>query len=220
MTHLRRILIHLTDCALLGVLTLSFWAPSLTASSHPSPDFYDAKWRFDVSPTWHFTNEVPSGNLRDRVEDGSQEWNMLPPSMHFNKGSEVGNYAWNSCGPNGDGTNGVHWGAMDGKNGAWGITHMCVYDGNPDRMYSFQIRFDQAEDWYNDTGNPPSDKLDSKGASAHEFGHGTGFSGHFAAGGAACDQPKSTMCPFMEYGQDFMRTLEEHDKHTFGNAYN
>jgi hypothetical protein len=205
-------------------LAIGVLATVLPAAAHPKADYYQGVWRQDLVVDWRFTDNVPTGNFRDRVEDGSQEWNQLPPDMRFNRAGEIDDYPFASCGPGGDGTNGFHWGNIDGQGGTWGQTYVCVYSADPDRLYSSQIRLDKNEDWYSGTGDVPGDKIDTKGAAAHEFGHATGFAGpysngHFNPNGSECEDAKQTMCPSMNYGQEFMRSLEEHDRHTFGNAY-
>jgi hypothetical protein len=73
----------------------------------------------------------------------------------------------------------------------------------------------------------PNDKVDTWAVSAHEFGHAGGFGSgdsglaHFPGDSSICDlgAPKQTMCQGLPYGAQFWRSLEEHDKHTFRNAY-
>ncbi|HEX7167289.1 MAG TPA: hypothetical protein VF230_09945 [Acidimicrobiales bacterium] len=60
--------------------------------------------------------------------------------------------------------------------------------------------------------------------SSHEFGHATGWGKHYDDDFAVdiCDEDnlkKHTMCAGIAASNQRMRTLEDHDVHTFKNSY-
>jgi hypothetical protein len=83
-------------------------------------------------------------------------------------------------------------------------------------------------DWYgwDDLSLIEPHEEDFEGVAAHEAGHTTGFWGmyadcHFDPNGDYCPftSARHTMCPSQEDGSASFRSLEEHDIHTFQNAY-
>ena len=80
-------------------------------------------------------------------------------------------------------------------------------------------------DWYQGTSAPPAGRWDLRSVATHEAGHATGFAGHFGNAADLCPSPRTasahTMCSGSQsaLGTIFLRTLEEHDLHTIGNAY-
>lgn len=195
------------------------------AVAHPAGKWYKFKWApGDRTQHYGFADAVPGGNLRDRVEGGARQWNTLGPNMQARRGGVNVNFAWNNCSNRDAGDNSIHWGGIDGgpKPGQFNIyaqATWCVYSDNRDRLYTSQIKFDKAENWYKGTGDPGNNQVDAWAVATHEFGHFFGFKRHFKAGSAACGSPKQTMCQGLPLGAKFWRSLEEHDRHTFRNAY-
>ena len=226
MRRARSLLVDCVVAAALAAMVLGAigWA-------HTGSTFYTKKWKSgERNQNYGFASDVPTGNFRDRVENGAQQWNALAGNMQFSRGGV--NVTWNfgsAC--NAAGNNSIHWGAIDGPpvagqtNTAAQTTH-CVYTNEPQFLALFRMRFDSADPWYRDTGDPPSDKIDLWSLAAHEFGHATGWGAggaqnHFDSGGSVCtSSPKHTMCPSIPQGESYWRSLEEHDRHTFNNVYN
>jgi hypothetical protein len=199
------------------------------ASSHPTDDFYRDFWP-DSEVTWRFKNDVPVNedpgdgtSFRARIVDGSRKWNVLPPDLRFEKLSgDV--TAWGAQDCPGFMQNAVHWDGIDGPGGTFGRTFLCTFVG-PSEIFleSFQIRYDSDDTWYSGTSSSvPSQQVDAFSLGAHEFGHATGWRGHFGAMNVELcgpGAPRQTMCPDTNRGSSEWRTLEDHDRHTFDNAY-
>lgn len=210
------------DIALIAV-TAGLLCASI-ALSHGASEYYNLRWkageRFQV---YEYQTLVPSGNFRERIRNGAQAWNSLPPEVHFTDGSVNLNVSHGQCDANRQaGENGVYYAGIDGKDGVLANTAYCVWESEPTKLYAFSIKFDNAENWYSGTGTPGGSQYDTHGVAAHEFGHATGFTTHWAVGPPLCnaDSKKHTMCPAIGTGSTIWRSLEEHDVHTFENAYN
>lgn len=170
----------------------------------------------------------PHSRRRGRLES-------LGEPMQFTEAPPRDDFDGFSC-PSTAGTNGVHVRDMDGQNGALAVTVTCFTSSG---IYSSNITFDPAEDWYTGTGSPAAGvqiggecfiglcELIFGSVASHEWGHATGFNGPFADGhfdpndSALCsDGPqKETMCPSLRKGDTNARPLHTHDKHTFQGAY-
>jgi hypothetical protein len=80
--------------------------------------------------------------------------------------------------------------------GDYGETLVCDMDNNG-RNDFFWVVIDEDRDWHHYWNSPvPTGKYDLAGLFSHEFGHATGFDGHFPSGSGACPitQNYSTMC--------------------------
>lgn len=228
---------------LMGAVAASLASPSIN-SAHQASEWYSSKWTAgtqqgidtDQVVDWRFVNNFPDGSgFRNRVKDGAAEWNELAPSMRF---------AYESGAPDANGlgwddpcpapTQGnyqadkVGWQEISGSAAAQ--TYFCPIDGNS--LLYFRTRFDKDLNWFGGTGDPNSNELDIWSYSAHEFGHAGGRSkggdgdGHFPETSQLCPGPSSpefsdrhTMCGGAYYGTRNERSLEEHDKDVFRNAY-
>lgn len=193
---------------------------SAAATAHPATDFYNEKWPSNNDNVeWRFDQEFPTGNKRDRVKDGAQEWNNVGQPMKFEKlAGDFASFPANSC-PTEEQKDAVHWGGIDGSGGTLAQTFICTSGGN---LFNFQIRLDQAENWHGGTTSPGPNEIDVWSVAAHEFGHGTGWRGHFSSTSSLCNANATdhhTMCPAYVLGTQYDRSLNTHDKHTFDNAY-
>ena len=221
----RALVIDCLAAALLAALVLATVGPA-----HDKDTFYTKHWASgERNQDYGFANAVPTGNFRDRVQDGAQEWNALAGNMQFHRGGVDVNWSYgDAC--NAAGNNSIHYGNIDGPPVAGQLntaaqTRHCYYTDRPSILALFRMRFDEDDPWYRDTGNPPSDRIDLWSLAAHEFGHATGFGqfgaqDHFGASSVYCDPPKQTMCPSTSQGSAGWRSLEDHDRHTFNNQYN
>lgn len=106
--------------------------------------------------------------------------------------------------------------------GVLGEVRLCVSTGGNVIQFSLAIDPDAGgASWYTGTGDAPSDTVDLWSVAAHEFGHVTGFYGHFSESSSVCDNNSSrhTMCSPIYGGTERQRTLNTHDEHTFSGAY-
>ena len=203
-----------------------------TGVAHTGSVYYVQKWKStERNQNYGFGSDVPGSAFRDRIENGAQQWNALAGNMQFFRGNV--NVTWNfESGCQAAGQNSIHYGAIDGGTvpgggfSVWAETTTCVYTSDTTKIANFRMRFDKDEVWYTGTGDTPDFSVDTWGTATHEFGHATGFGrgsapDHFATSAQECQvSPKQTMCPSEPLGENYFRSLEEHDKHTFNNIYN
>lgn len=183
--------------------------------AHPAGQFYPKEWDMNAIH-YYFAGSVPTGNPRDRIHDGAQEWNALPPLLHFYKEGTHEPDPFHNCPQT---PNVIRMsGGLPPYVYAETVKCSSVY------INSFQMRFNDDVDWWFQTDAPPAGQVDIWGISAHEFGHAGGFRGdHFnEADPDTCEPgvPRHTMCAGTLYqGEVWQRTLELHDRETFDNAY-
>ncbi|CAN5361026.1 hypothetical protein BH20ACT24_BH20ACT24_21820 [soil metagenome] len=204
-----------------GTLCLIVALQSPSSFGHSATDYYNQTW-FDTSVKWAFTVGVPaSGGFRARVRDGADAWNSLPPAQHFYEVGEVPSYPpYTPCSNLSYQENAIHYYNMVES---LGRTYQC-FAGN--EMTKFQLAIDVRDNWYlGEPTPPPASDSDLQSTATHEFGHAGGFrgpfsEGHFKGSGELCTlTPYHTMCPFQGPGEGWFRSLEEHDRHTFDDAY-
>lgn len=215
--------------AALVLAVAAFTLAGVPARAHDGNVYYPNKWNLSESGSqikWAFEDSFPNTNFKDRILDATQEWNALNGNRQWNKVDNYANYSVHDCGETPFEQNGMHWGSIDGATGTVARTYWCLDLHVPQHLWQQDIKFDSAEDWYTGTGNVPSGKIDAQATATHELGHAMGFygpynAGHFQATDQLCNgtDPINTMCPFILPGSNIMRSLEEHDKHTFNNAY-
>ena len=104
---------------------------------------------------------------------------------------------------------------------ALGATKRCIITGHPN-VVRFSLAVDSDTPWYTGTGTVPSGLYDVRSVLSHEFGHVTGWQGHFAnsiGDGCEYNTGRHTMCPDIPAGSNWMQSLATHDIHTFQAAY-
>lgn len=216
-------LIALACCVVVAALTAS----ATSSRAHSAVNYYSTSWGPDDVPNinWRFTEQVPTGNFRDRVVDGTLEWNNVG-AVPFNWVKVTPEYANFNPNPSDCTTiahekNGVHYRSV--PSGFVAYTHTCSESGF---LRSTQVVFSSSNSWYSGTSTPGSTQSDVWAFAAHEFGHATGgwlnnsIGGHFG-GSTLCpsDNTKHTMCASIFNGTNYQRSLEFHDSETFDNAY-
>jgi len=186
--------------------------------AHLPSQFYDGRWE-KTTVNYHFSLGFPSDPaLRDRVHDGAKQWNALAPDLRFDRQpDDVAADAFFDCPSD---ANTIRFPSLDGRGETLGEIWLCPPPGG-NKINRFKLRLDSDEDWYKGTGDPPSTELDAWSVTAHEFGHATGWIGHFGENSDQCPggSQSHTMCRFYDYGLRWMRSLETHDRHTFVDAY-
>ena len=222
--------------AILGAIVTLSVVPLLSAA-HPVSENYVFTWKTgtyqgidqDRTVGWHFVDSVPVG-ARDVIKKGSWQWNQVsgtPMTFDFESGqSDFTSLGFSSCDPNTQ-----YW--YQNNRVGWttpadhpGDTAMCTFADDITKYFNWKMKFDPGENWYKEEGNPSFNQDDLWTVATHEFGHASGFLGHFAESADACrgDQHpdfhlRHSMCPTYYEGTTIQRSLEEHDRHTFRSAY-
>lgn len=163
----------------------------------------------------------PTVAYYNRIEDGGNQWNAagtssgIEPDFYYNGSTTVTGNADAPCSAT---YNGIYWRDLDYLgSGVLGYTPHCENSSGVVTRFSFSVDSDRT--WYTGTGTATSWDLWS--LTTHEFGHATGWYGHFSPGESICDNTASqaTMCPEYFPNTVRMRTLDDHSKHTFVAAY-
>ncbi len=213
---------------IIGTLLFAMVATMLPAGAHPSSTYYPAIWKRQLNQTWSFTTTFPGGAFRDRVRNGSSEWNAQYEGMLFSEVGQVADYDSLTC-PATFGKNGVHYRSvpeMPGRD-SLAVTLTCVFTGTTE-IANTNITFDSKNLWHTGTGVPAPGLIDAWSVATHEWGHATGFdgpyeNGHFDPYESICTAGSpQTMCPFYvppTLTDPKQRTLAGHDSHTFKGAY-
>lgn len=197
--------------------------PPPAAQAHTSSTFYSTYWPGFALVSYGMHIGFPTGAFRSVHVNGKDQWNnavagrepefywSLPDDVNYGSAAAPCNLATN--------TGALFWNDLSyiGAN-TLGFTRRCWGDGT---IATFTIEFAKNRPWYVGTGDAPSNKYDWWGAVAHEFGHATGWSGHFGSTKSICasNSGPNTMCPTHFLGTEWMRTLATHDVHTFDGAY-
>lgn len=197
---------------------LAVLASSGVAYAHDAATYYPApRWPNGVFEPYFIATGVPDlARVNTSIVNGANAWNALNEPMDFSyQGRSAQSILVNQCPANGHSY--VFQRPLDGVGGRAAETYRCSSGGFTN---SFVMTFDN-EPWYSDTDNPPANNPDRWGMSAHEFGHATGFSGHWDALSTRCgySSKQLTMCPSQFNGTTWWRTPGDHDIHTFQAAY-
>ncbi len=199
-----------------------------TASAHQASNYFTTEWKNDTSIKWAFTHDFEDAvplNGEQAVHSEFMDWGALPPQIGFDKvATHKPEENAGVCKEVNYEDNFVRWGAIDGKEGSVLAYEVgCLFGDDHSRRFSSDIVFDKDENWHYDSSTSPTDnEYDMAGVASHEIGHFLGFAGHFDATEPVpiCENsPKHTMCRTVPSGTTYQRTLEEHDVHTFDNAY-
>lgn len=196
-------------------------------------DWYSAFWNAADLPTimWAYDAEFPGGNKRGRVAEAALEWTNVPNAdiILVQSGGDYPSFSSGSPCNEPEDKNAIHWESLTT---VYGITRKCVDTGpNPDKLYNFQLVLDSTGQNWNDADGPPGpDKIDTRHVATHEFGHATGWTGHYVnvtrcpPAGPFSDW--ETMCDSVEaltsdteYGKTFRRSLDPHDMDVLQGAY-
>jgi hypothetical protein len=226
--------------AILAVCGMILLAPAVSAQAHDPNMFYRTQhWAPYSNVSFGYQTGFPTGEARFRVTEGKAPWTdgFSGPEPNFsailadqNFGNPRLSDTPTSINALGGAcyvtNNSIHWSNLDYVgSGVIGFTRMCVTAG---RVSRFTIEIDSVLptgfSWYTGTGTPGGTQVDLLSLATHEFGHATGWLGHFVNGDdvmcPADDSPTpQTMCPVLDPGETFWRTLGVDDSHTFDAAY-
>jgi hypothetical protein len=206
-------------------------APAL---AHDPAFYFPVKWA-DSTAGWRFTPNFPTNaNKRARVQESFQTWTDVANSaMTFNKNADAttGYTASNPCS-----SAATYNGIFYNTTVSFGTTYLCFTQPGP--TY-FLARFamvieDKADSAWNDGGTDTGTHV-FKSVVTHEAGHAAGFGTRVPFSGNPNDQhfpvandstgicwddsDFNTMCNGLNPVPAKTSTLEEHDLHTFQDAY-
>jgi len=214
------------------------------ASSHLSTDWYPNVWGTATRPTiitFKFNDQFPNGEWRDRVSEAIAKWNSIQPNaLSFAQLASDNPHSFSQdCAAYAVEEDVLYY--RDANAAYFGHTRTCLVSGSSSPIKNFIMDFDKSWIWNKYASDPQPGEIDALSAIVHEFGHATGFSGHFNATGANQVCPVingvpdvanwQTMCDSVDNlvsdqtyselfnGYKFRRTLETHDQHTFDHAY-
>lgn len=206
-----------------GLLLSAMVAVPSVAAAH-SPTFYTGgggKWTNFLS-IGYYQKGFPTTTHVARINNGHTQWNAAGPSgiepdfWYAGTTSTAGN-ADLPCSAT---YNGVYWRNLDYLGiGVLGFTPHC--ENTAGVVTRFSMSIDSNASWYTGTGEGPGGQYDLWSVASHEWGHATGWYGHFASSESICvdNSAQATMCPFIRDGTQRIRTLDTHTIHTFQAAY-
>lgn len=219
-------------------LSLGLTMGAALAPAHDAFLYYGAWWKptvrvvgydfIDPAPGYNTTTRVWTSTEKQRLRESVGQWNSIVSTFQYQEGPLlIEPYDPRLCSPAPE-QNGVWWFPIDGQfnpntgdGEIAGLAVVCVYSADSTSIYSFNIRFDQDENWSFSTSGPGSSQTDFRSVASHELGHGNGFLHFFEDDQTACPESssRSTMCPSIVLGTSYMWTLATHDIHTFDQVY-
>lgn len=185
-------------------------------------DFYHWRWspQSRSALPWAFTSSVPLP-WREPISTAARSWNAERRSLQYAApGGDLSAYPPHGCAKEQLKMNGVHRASLDGPDGIVATTYSCV-DVTTAEAVSVQVLIDADERWFTTNTAPTAGKYDLVGAVAHEFGHATGWEGHYAIDDRRCAEGAHVerMCPRLAPNSTAWRTTGSTDRAIFGAAY-
>lgn len=191
-----------------------------------------------ASRAWEDDREL-GANGRQRVRDAADAWNNVgEPTKIVFPGTTDYNASVTTC-PTVNGRVNTFYRWYDDSNTNPNSDQASVARvtrcRNSDGLRAAILEFNAKYTFWTGGGAVPAGAVSLWGVAVHELGHVTGFQGHWDTGPAgSLDAPSSgadrkpctddpatrhTMCALYIGKAGSLRSLEDHDEHTFGNAY-
>jgi hypothetical protein len=215
----------------LCIVALLLPALKVALAHNSDVHFYSSarwNWTSDHHTGWHITwrfapNFPDGGPKKQRVIDAFSKWNALGERMNFGQLEDADHAYTLICWEEDQNYNGVFYGPIDGGGAtSWlALTQKCRHSGS-NNLHRFWIEVDSDQNWYSfdDPAGIGSGQHDLESVMAHEVGHATAWAGHYDRTAIPCSEsPKHTMCQGTPTKNSSKRSLEEHDVHTFRDAY-
>jgi hypothetical protein len=202
------------------IAAVMLFAGAATADAHDPAAWYSTgRWPGNVNTNepYYLATGVPFvARVEASIVFGANQWNNVGEPVRF------AHQGWSNNSiiqfPNCPGNTHSYVFQRDiGSNLA--ETYNCP-GGGP--FVSFVMTFDQIS-WHSDSTPPPPTAYDRRSTASHEFGHATGgwTISHWPDTSTRCqvNAQRLTMCRAVPQGTDMMRSLGDHDIHTFQAAY-
>lgn len=205
------------------VTTFSFGVASEASAHTPSTFYTTGKWSNGNLIHFYVRSGFPSTAYTSGINYGANQWNAIfdgatPRFQNAGATTATGNFD----SPCSSTFNGIYWRDIDYLSPAFvAYTRLCT--STSIGTSKFQMSIDAAgTPWYTGTaGTIGSSYVDLYSTTSHEFGHASSWVGHFSDSESICtpNSSQATMCPNIDDGTTWIRTLDTHSIHTFQAAY-
>lgn len=195
-------------------------ATAATPSKYRVEDFYTWRWPAGDRALidWSFTEDLPDA-WRPAIRGAAAVWSREQQSLRYSTSpGVVASFDPRGCGSPQLRDNAVHRGTVDGANGIVATTFTCIDPATAEAV-SAQILLDGQEQWAVGSAPPRPRAYDLLGAVAHEFGHITGWTGHYNLQDPQCSLAFELMCPALGPGSTVWRMFGITDRAIFDSAY-
>jgi hypothetical protein len=197
---------------------------AVPAVAHSASTYFPVKWTVDkVYGLGYLEPDLTTGTAHSSIYSGPAQWNAVAGAwLDFSFSGNINpmvTFTNSVCSQIGD----VWVVSRDLSSlGRAGNTTNC--GGSTLTKSMVQFHDGPAGYWYTGSSltGPGPTQYDLRAVATHEFGHSMGFGPHFSSSDTVCTtSPRHTMCPNAIIGPSGtqLRSLEEHDKHTFAAAY-
>jgi hypothetical protein len=192
------------------------------AQAHPSADYYTyLVWPATAVENYQIAGGVPQiDRVRATIRAGAGQWNLLFPGSTFEEigYSSQAPYVFPQCDPV---SRSFVFQRDISDPDILGEAFICGTLSANLRADAFWVTFDNRSWHSNVLSDPPPDAFDRYSVATHEMGHAMGHWEHWPSASPRCEEVsnKLSMCPTVAPGSTMMRSIDDHDIHTFENTY-